>query len=227
MSSNAREKPYSSSFHGQEDNWEQLRSSLHPQVIRYVHAMCITVWRGQENDLAEDIIQETITRAIERMRKAKQGRMVPIYSLKEMLTSIATNYCKDRRRHDKRLLRMDLGVGSLEVLPLRNTMVDCVEIAAEQIYREEIFKRAAQAIAKFPQKQRQAVLIDLANRMSFGTEPTLLQRAFSEAGIALKQYQQPLSEDLAERSRHISLLNHGYKRLALAMHAYNIDWDAT
>ena len=46
------------------------------------------------------------------------------------------------------------------------------------IYQEGLFKLVAREVNAFPDKQRQAILIDLANCMSFDTQLTPLQKAF-------------------------------------------------
>ena len=72
----------------------------------------------------------------------------------------------------------------------------------------------AREIVKFPCKQRKALLVDLANRMSFETKPTVLQKAFLNVGIQLEEYRQPLPESVKERSRDAALLHYAYKRIA-------------
>jgi hypothetical protein len=63
------------------------------------------------------------------------------------------------------------------------------------------------------QKQRIALLIDLANRMDFDVRPTPLQKAFLEVGIRLQDYQQPIPKVPVERSRHASNTSLAYKRI--------------
>lgn len=78
---------------------------------------------------------------------------------------------------------------------------------------EQVLEWIAHEIVHFPLKQRQAILIDLANRMHFGAEPTPLQTAFLQVGIDLQEYRLSLPTDPIERSRHASLLSYAYKRL--------------
>src|SRR5207248_3697568 len=92
--------------------------------------------------------------------------------------------------------------------------IQILESVTEHVYQESLFKLLAHEIANFPEKQRRALLIDLANRVCFDTQPTPLQRAFLEEGIQLEHYRQPLPADPLGRSRHVSLLNHAYRRVA-------------
>jgi hypothetical protein len=92
--------------------------------------------------------------------------------------------------------------------------IDPAEVSIEQTYQEWLFTLLARKIATFPEKQRVALLIDLANRMCFDTHPTPLQQAFLQVGIRLQEYQQPGPRDPVGRNRHASLVSQAYKRLA-------------
>lgn len=194
--------------------WRKLYPVLESLAKYFVYSQRVPSWQGQENDIVADIVQETWRRIIERSRKAERGEAPPIYSLKSMMTVIAHNYCKDLRRHDRRLLRIQPQDASLQtLLPVRDQPC-LLESGTENVYQESLFKLVAREIAKFPDKQRNAILIDLTNRMQFETQPTPLQAAFLEVGIDLRQYQGPLPTDPQERSRHVSLVTHAYKRVA-------------
>ena len=52
---------------------------------------------------------------------------------------------------------------------------DGLDIATEKVYQQELFSVLADEINRFPRKQRTVLLIDLAQRMSFDTEPVPLQ----------------------------------------------------
>ena len=62
---------------------------------------------------------------------------------------------------------------------------------------------------------REAMLIDIAMRMDFGSKPTPLQAAFLEVGIQLQDYAGLLPHDPFMRSRHASLVSLGYRKLAM------------
>ena len=73
-------------------------------------------------------------------------------------------------------------------------------------------------IAQFPPKLRRAVLIDLALRIDkhgdFDCHPTALRQAFIEVGIYLEDYLPLIPDTPVLRSRHASLVNLAYKRIA-------------
>ncbi|MFL5624109.1 MAG: hypothetical protein ACJ788_00755 [Ktedonobacteraceae bacterium] len=197
-----------------EVGWSDLYTSLRALARYLVYSFNVSSWQGQEEDLIEDIVQETIRRIIERVLKAECGEVGPIHSPKHMIMTIAQNYCKDLRRSDRRLLHMPPQDYALEILIDVDEQANTLDAATESMYQEKLFVLLAHEIANFPDKQRKALLIDLANRMCFDTQPTPLQNAFLEMGIQLQQYQQPLPANTKERSRHISLLSYAYRRIA-------------
>lgn len=78
----------------------------------------------------------------------------------------------------------------------------------EDVYYEHLFRQLAHEIARFPAKQRQALLADLASRMAFSEELSSLQAAFQAEDIHLEDYRQP-----PEHSRKASLLAQAHERL--------------
>jgi DNA-directed RNA polymerase specialized sigma24 family protein len=194
-------------------SWKDLFPSLECSARYFVYSLHVSSWRGQEKDIIEDIVQETARRMVEYACKAERGEAPPIHSLKNMMTVVAQNYCKDMSRRDCRLLRIQ-PQDALPELRASRHQGDLVELGTENVYQEGLFKLVAFEIAGFPEKQRTAILIDLANRMHFGTQPTPLQKAFLEVGIDLCEYQWPLPADPQERRRHFSLLAHAYRRVA-------------
>jgi DNA-directed RNA polymerase specialized sigma24 family protein len=180
--------------------------------------------------MAEDIVQETIRRIIERAEKARRGEAPPIQSLKQMANTTAYNYYRDLKRHDFRVSRLDTtstsvhSTHSIYAAPSThsarfyaadiNANASLLDKVAEKVDQEHLFDQLASEIGRFPKKQRQAILIDLANRMSFDEEPTSLQTSFRNIGIELRHYCRPLPTNQKERSRHISLCSQAYKRIA-------------
>lgn len=204
--------------------WKELCASLHTLARGLIYAFDLPCWRGQEYDLAEDIVQETVLRTLERLRKAERDEAAPILYLQHMMSAIARNYCRDVWRRDRRLLRfVDDDIPPDAALVAGDT-THFTDLAVEHVFREALFSQIAGEIAHFPLKQRQALCVDLANRMGFEKQPTALQAAFEQAGIKLQDYQYPLPQDPRERRQHMSLLSYAYKRLArlfLKNHSYN------
>src|SRR5690348_18486444 len=90
-----------------EQVWADLLSALRPRVRRSVYAAHSAYWHGQEEDIVDDIVQETACRIIERIREIERGEAQPVYALEGFMTVMARNYCTDLERHDRRLQRLD------------------------------------------------------------------------------------------------------------------------
>jgi len=192
--------------------WHNLYSSLRPFVKKLVYSSGISSWRGQEEDLVEDIVQETIVRVLKVFRRAENGKYTQIVSPNALSIVIARHYYEDLRRRDKRLLRSPTNEHLWEVSGFRQAYVDPSELALNNIFLEWIYVKFSIEAVKFSQKQRIALLIDLANHMDFTLVPTPLQKAFLEVGIQLQEYQQPLPRDPVERSRIAANISLAYKR---------------
>ena len=191
-------------------NWHDIYNTLRPIAKHIVYRYRATAWLGQENDIAEDIIQETVRKLFEYERKVQRGESVPIHSLVPMMRVIAHNYSKDMLRHDNRVIRID--ANNTEMSPLHEE-INVEECGTENAYNEIIFREMARAIASFPSKQRHALLIDIAAHMSFEQQPTPLQQAFANAGIQLQAYRNMVPGTSQGHNQHTSLVAHAYKRV--------------
>ena len=194
--------------------WQKLYLLLPPLVKRWVYSSHVPSWKGQEDDIVEDIVQEAITRLFQYSQRAERGEVVPIETIEHMIKVVALNYCRDLKRRERRLLRSTTDEWSYgEHVDSTNT-VDPAEIAIDKAFQEWLFERLSQEIVKFPKKQRNALLIDLAYRMHFAVRPTSLQRAFLRRGIRLQDFRATAPKNPLERGRHAANLNLAYKRVA-------------
>ena len=197
-----------------DSTWKKLYPLLISLARYFVYTSNIPSWRGQEIDIIEDIVQETGRRLIERAQKAARGEALPIQSLKSMLFAVVHNYCEDLRRRDRRLLPIQSQNTTFQSYIEQRNPISPAETAIENVYNDALFKLLAPEIAALPNKQRQAILIDLASRMHFGKRPTPLQQAFFEVGINLQEYKRMFPSNPSERSRHYALVHYAYKRVA-------------
>lgn len=197
-----------------EASWNEFYTSLRTLARYLVYSHRVSLWCGQEEDLIEDIVQETVRRLLERMRKAERGDAPSICSLKRMMMVIAQNYCRDLRRSDRRLFHFPEQDDEAEALVSTQEQTYTSDEVTERLYQEWVLTAVAHKVARFPEKQREAILMDLANHMSFDGHPTPLQKAFLEVGIQLEQYRKPLPANLQERGRYLSLRSLAYKRVA-------------
>ncbi|HZU67442.1 MAG TPA: hypothetical protein VFA09_09190 [Ktedonobacteraceae bacterium] len=194
--------------------WGLLYSKLFPIVNYWVYNAHLNSWYGQESDVAWDIVLFAVGRTFEYALKAQYGG-IAIISLERLSMRIARNHFLDRLRKEGRLTRFDqddcLAGGQIKL----DNLVDPAELAFDTMYTSWLFTKIAHVVAGFPAATRNALLIDLASRMSFEDgQPTALQQAFLDVGIRLQDYQGLLPNDPVAKSRHASLLSLAYKRLA-------------
>ncbi len=197
--------------------WEDLYPILRSFARRLVFSLQVPSWQGQEDDVAEDIVQETACRLMEYAQKVERGEAIAIVVIERFMKVVASNYGRDLRRRDHRLMRISSENNASEDVMVRDP-IDPAEEAIENVYQEWLFTQIAHIIARFPAKQREALLTDIANCIHFDQQATPLQTAFLNVGIRLQDYQHPLPKNCIERRRHSVLLSIARRRLALAMH---------
>ena len=192
-----------------EIDWEKCSKQLYEQIRYKVYQMKLPRWEGEEDDIAWDVVQESMRKFLEYLQRVEEGARKPVEKLEGMLYIIALNSLKDRRRREVRLCP------ETEYMPAGSgeSISHLSEVATENVYQEDLFHFVAQKIAHFPTKQRGALLVDLASMMAFEDKPTSLQAAFRDEGIRLEEYRfrQPGNEK--ERSRHAALLYQANQRL--------------
>lgn len=194
--------------------WKEAYPLLQSFARRLVYTSHVPSWAGQESEVIEDIVQETCRRIIERSQKVDRGEAAPVQSLKNMLLAISHNYCEDLRRRDRRQLRTQHQDTLFREPREWMASASLAEVGTENAYNEVLFRLVAREVAAFPNKQRRAILIDLACRMHFGKQSTGLQQAFLDADIDLREYARALPSNPRDKNRHVALVNHAYKRLA-------------
>jgi DNA-directed RNA polymerase specialized sigma24 family protein len=207
-----------------EQSFQELYTALRPRVTLFVYVYTIPSWNGQERDLIEDVLQETIVRIFCQVQYDTE-KIVSIRSLESFCHTIARNYCLDLWRKDRRLCRSSDVPPVLSKHQASTSVENPAEIALTNLITSHVLFRAAELIAGFPEKQKTALLIDLALYNSFGDEPSTLQLALERVGIRLQDYQHRLPAQGVERTRHSSLLSQAYRRLRIAFHTPG-DWVA-
>ena len=193
--------------------WTNLYRVLLPKAKNWIYNSGVYIWQGQEYDVAWDIVLTAIERTFEYIHQAWANGIV-VHSPEHLSVVIAKNYYRDLRRREQRLQRLSQDEFTPGEQISQSRLVDPAEEAAEQVYEEWLLVKTVSVIAAFSKKLRTAILVDLANRMHFGAEPTVLQQAFLAAGIRLQDYQRPQPSDPSERSRQSALRSLAYKRVA-------------
>jgi hypothetical protein len=193
--------------------WITLYLLLLPLAKRWVFASNTFSWMGQENDVAWDIVLVAVQRTFEYTLKA-QRENIPIASIQRLSITIAKNYFQDLRRKDSRIQPFHRD-GYAQMEYTIHDEIDIAEAVLEKVHEEWLFQEIAKEIANYPPKMRMAMLIDIAIRMDFGSNPTPLQGAFLAVGIQLQDFQDMFPEDPVMRSRHASLVSLGYRKLVM------------
>ena len=197
--------------------WHELSSWLFSLVHMWVCCSGIRSWRGQYREIAEEIVQESIMRTFRYTQRAERGEVPAVVSLKSLSKVIAQNHFRDRCKKDARLIHTAQDDLLQEQALLDREERDPSQIACDLLISHAALLVAAQMVAKFPRRQRLALLTDLANTNALAENPALLEQAFSEVGVQLRDYHRPLPDAQSERSKHSALLCIAYKRLRTTM----------
>ena len=193
--------------------WADLYLLLRPLVKHWVFTAHIPSWLGQQEDIVEDIVQEAIFKLLNYARRAEKGEVAPVKDIERLAITIARNYFRDLKRKDRRLDRYEMyDRTSLEHV-VKSASVDPSEIALEHVYQAWLFFKLADFVVTIAPKQQTALLRDLAQRMYFLQELTLLQKAFTDKGMDLKRYQNWKGANKRECSQHSASLSISYKKI--------------
>src|SRR5438105_4021386 len=84
-----------------EIDWEARYPQLYSQVQRMVYQMKLPRWQGQEEDIAWDVMQESMRKILEYTRRAERGEEKPVQELAGLLHVTALNSLRDLRRREK------------------------------------------------------------------------------------------------------------------------------
>ncbi len=198
--------------------WDALYPFLGTRVRFWVHSSQIPLWHGQEEEIIADIVQEAIASTFMYTLKyssgTKEGGVIPCNSLRHISTAIAYKQYQDWRYQESRFVYIRPHGFSIHGYVVIYERVDPLERAVDSTFQEWYCDLLAGEIAKMPDRQRTALLIDLANRLHFDAQPTqVLQRAFLKVGLRLQDYQRPLPSNPKERRGHEVLLRLAYRRI--------------
>jgi len=207
--------PSTSSAISDDKRWTELYHRLRPLAKAWAFRAGVATWKGEENDIAEDIVQAALLKIFQYIRNCRENGTA-IDSLEHLSLVIAKHCFLDMRRRELRFQRLSTSTDTSYTQLSLERLSDPSQEAEEKIYEEWLLATSAKTITAFSTKLRAAILADLANNSCFDTEPSALQQAFLAAGIRLQDYQRAPSQDPAERSRQSALRSLAYKRIAQA-----------
>lgn len=189
------------------EEWNTLNAVLMTYIQRCIYTLNIFYWQGGEYLLAEDVLIETYLRAIPYARGAENGINPSIGSFEAFCKTIAKHYLLDLRRKDKRLVASIDAITSLSLHLDVLLSIDPAEVILEDISQYTTLLMIAKQIKELSPKQKEAILVHIANFADFDDEqPRPLERAFWAAGIPLREYCCELPIDPVLRSRHTASL---------------------
>lgn len=195
--------------------WMDLYNLLRPRAKVWAYNSGVPTWKGQEYDIAEDIVQTALLKTFQYTRRAREKGEV-IASVTKLSFRIARNCFIDMRRRELRLQHFSQDPSTSNEQFSLERLVDPSQEAEEKIYEEWVLAACASFIATFSTKLRLAILADLANLTHVAEESAALQQALLASGIRLRDYQRAPSPDPAERGRQSALRSLAYKRVSQA-----------
>jgi DNA-directed RNA polymerase specialized sigma24 family protein len=193
--------------------WSCLRAWLLPLVSAWIYSSHIIIWYGQQREIAEEIVQETVMRTFECVRRSRQNEGPPIIHLRAFSRTIARNLFMDRVRKERLLIRPAFADDIYEMYSARHGMQNAAELAVEHLIDEEAIINAVKSIVKFPDKRRAALLTELAKAIDLAGPPSLLEKELAKQGIQLRDYARPRPDNPAARSRQAALLWYALRAL--------------
>ena len=113
-----------------EDPWGELYTVLRPLVKHWVYAAHIPSWLGQQEEIVEDIVQETMCKLLKYIHRAEKGEVAPVLDIQHLAIKIAHNYFRDLMRKDQRLDRFELDDRTSLEHVVKSNAVDPSEIAS-------------------------------------------------------------------------------------------------
>ncbi len=197
-----------------DSSWSTLSHWLTFQVRGRVYNSHIPDWQGQEDEITDDIVNESLIHLIERLEKARANSAAPILDIYPFARQIAYHCYIDQVRKDRKKVCFSQITSEYKETAIALILADMEEATLNTVYYEQFFKLMAQEIVTFPHKQKEAMLRDHAKRMVCMSDPTPLVRAYHSVGIQLTDYHNYAPADEVEKRRHSSLLHWAYQRLA-------------
>lgn len=156
----------------------------------------------------EDILAESLLRAIDYQQKAERGEVPPVRSFEGLCKWHAGHVLIDTLRKDKHISGT-LDENFFQDGATITVMIvdDPCELVITALHNYSRMQFIATETQKLSPKQKEAWLIHIANNATLGNEePYSFERAFQEVGISLHKYCCKLPSDLAQRKCYNSHL---------------------
>ena len=198
--------------------WDILYHSIGSLVRIWVRSSHIPLWHGQEEEVTDDIVQETMLRTFKYTANfsswTQEGETASSHPLENICKAIAYTQYRDLRRQDFRYIHVRTCKYSYPGFSIIREHFDPLETAINDTFQEWCCTHLASEIADIPIGPRTELLIYLANHLCFDLQISqLLQSAFLKRGIRLQEYRRSLPGNPIACSRHKTLLRIAHKRV--------------
>lgn len=149
--------------------WEMLYRSLETQVRDWVQFSNVSLWRGQEEDIVEDIIQESVSRTFAdcAMFPSREREAITWKALKRICVGFASKYYLDLIHRDSHFVRAPLHKPTdqgLSIVYERNCQSErttdmspptpLVEERSVQEFATSVDKQGGETLSKHTQQKR-------------------------------------------------------------------------
>src|SRR5450631_3466925 len=84
--------------------WDELKSWLKPHILAWLYQYNLPLWLGQEQDIANDVLQETFIRILKYAQRSILTGSRAIETFQSFGMMVAHNYIRDMWRKEYRLI---------------------------------------------------------------------------------------------------------------------------
>src|SRR5215471_1452491 len=127
-------------------NWHKLYGQLTLMVTRWVRSSNLPTWKAQREDIIEEIVQETMMKALKRIQRGESGELSPVYSVEGLCIRAARNVFIDMVRRDRRLVPFASVSRDDVSYEIPDDGQDYSEVAVDNVYNANLFRQVAVAI---------------------------------------------------------------------------------
>jgi DNA-directed RNA polymerase specialized sigma24 family protein len=196
------------------EEWNTFKGKLSNYILPLIASYNVSYWVNRQQDVVAEVTQQTLINVFLYMRRAAIGRASPIASFEAFCVTSTKHNLIDRWRKERRYLPASERTEELFAGMMDEEGSPEDQVVARMTYLARVKFFISILMNDIPTKQRQAVLIQLANTTGPDEYNFCPWRvALLEYDVCLDDYRRPLPSDPVERSRHASLLSHARKRL--------------
>src|SRR5258706_395011 len=149
--------PLSSITISDDERWTELYHRLRPLAKVWAYSAGVATWKGQENDIAEDIVQVALLKIFQYFNSCRANGTA-IGSLEHLSLVIAKHSFLDMRRRELRFQRLSYSTNVPSEQISLERLTDPSQEAEEKLYEEWLLAASATTITAFSTKLRAAIL---------------------------------------------------------------------